>query len=134
MPAGELCVRPEGYLHLIWGLGSQDSQAAKAVFDQVVYLLQATGYRKLLTDQRLRATATEEYMGWLLVDWLPRVGADRLLVQVAVVTPSPLELRLQSVDICRQGQYHYGILTHFFDTPEAASQWLQHPGQLTSTA
>ncbi|RPD44092.1 hypothetical protein DNI29_22090 [Hymenobacter sediminis] len=126
-PAGELWARPEGYLHLIWGPGSQDSQAAQALFDEVVCLLQVTGYRKLLTDQRLRAPATKEYLGWLLVDWLPRVGIGRLLAQVAIVAAKPLELRLQVGDICTEGQQRYGILTYFFATTEEASRWLQQP-------
>ncbi|RPD44163.1 hypothetical protein DNI29_22465 [Hymenobacter sediminis] len=110
---------------MIWGSGSQDSQAAKALFEEVLRRLQATGYRKLLTDQRRRATATEEYMGWLLSSWLSRVGADRLLAQVAIVAAKPLELRLQAVDVCTEGQQRYGILTHFFTTTEEASLWLQ---------
>jgi hypothetical protein len=125
LSAGELWVRPKEYIHLIWGPESHDSEAAKALFNELVRLLQVTGCRQLLTDQRQRASATEEYMGWLLADWLPRVGAGQLLAQVAIVTARPLDLRLQAVDVCTEGQRRYGIQTHFFSAPEAASQWLQ---------
>jgi hypothetical protein len=123
--AGELWVQSKEYIHLVWGPESHDSEAAKDLFNEVVRLLRVTGCRQLLTDQRQRASATEEYMGWLLADWLPRVGTGQLLAQVAVVTARPLDLRLQTVDVCTEGQRRYGILTHFFSTPEAASQWLQ---------
>jgi hypothetical protein len=125
LPAGDIWVRQEGYILLVWGPKSQDSDQARAVFEQVLLLLQHTGYRKLLTDQRLRATATEEYMGWLLADWLTRVGNGQYLSQVAVVVARPLDLRLQAVDVCREGQARYGIISHYFSSVESAQQWLQ---------
>ncbi|RPD43667.1 hypothetical protein DNI29_23305 [Hymenobacter sediminis] len=92
-----------------------------------MHLLQATGYRKLLTDQRLRATATEECIGWLLSDWLTQVGSNRLLTHAAVVAALPLDLRLQAVDVCTKGRRRYGIKSQFFATPEQARQWLEKP-------
>jgi hypothetical protein len=127
LPAGELRVQSEGYIHLIWGPQSQDSEAAQAVFNEVLCLLQRTGYRKLLTDQRQRATASEEYMGWLLAIWLPQIGRGKHLTHVACVTARPLNLRLQAIDVCTQGLERYGILSHFFTTPEAAREWLLLP-------
>ncbi|UOG77689.1 hypothetical protein MTX78_25110 (plasmid) [Hymenobacter tibetensis] len=128
LPAGELQICPEGYIHLIWAPESLDSDAAQAVFTEVLRLLQRTGYSKLLTDQRQRATASEAYMGWLLAIWLTQVGGGGHLTHVAVVPARALDLRLQAVDVCRQGQYRYGIMSQFFDTPEAASQWLLTSG------
>ncbi|MBX0293101.1 hypothetical protein K3G63_21835 [Hymenobacter sp. HSC-4F20] len=127
LAAGELWVRPEGYIHLIWGPGSEDSVAAQHVFNEVLRLLEVTGCGKLLTDQRRRVPATEEYMGWLLADWLPRAGSSQHLAQVAVVTATPLHLRLQSLDISSEGQRRYGITTRYFATTEQASEWLQAP-------
>jgi hypothetical protein len=124
LPAGELWARPEGYIHLIWSPQSQDSDAARAVFEEVLCLLRRTGYRKLLTDQRQRATAAEEYMGWLLAIWLPQVGSGQYLTHVAVVPARELDLRLQAIDVCSQGQQRYGILSRFFATPEEAYAWL----------
>ncbi|UOQ76564.1 hypothetical protein MUN84_18820 [Hymenobacter sp. 5516J-16] len=125
MAAGTVGVDPAGYVHLQWGPGSGDSAAARAVFDEVLRLLQVSGCGKLLTDQRQRVPATEEYMGWLLVDWLPRAGTGQLLTQVAVVTARPLHLRLQSLDVSSEGKRLYGICTRYFATLEEASQWLQ---------
>ncbi|GGG61713.1 hypothetical protein [Hymenobacter glacieicola] len=125
MPAGTVGVDSAGFVHLSWGPGSQDCAAARAVFDEVLRLLQVSGCHKLLTDQRRRAPATEEYMGWLLVDWLPRAGTNQLLTQVAVVAARPLHLRLQSLDISSEGQRRYGIVTRYFDGLEEARQWLQ---------
>lgn len=125
LPAGELRVCLEGYIHLVWGPESKDSQAAQVVFTHVLGLLQRTGYRKLLTDQRQRAIATEEYMGWLLAIWLTQAGGGPLLTHVAVVTARSLEVRLQAVDVCRQGLYRYGICSRFFDSPAAAEAWLR---------
>jgi hypothetical protein len=127
MQAGELWVRPEGYIHLIWNAQSQDCEAAKAVFYEVLQQLQRTGCRKLLTDQRQRAPATEDYMGWLLALWLPQAAEAHLLTHVAVVHARQLELRLQAVDVCEQGLSRYGIVSQFFTTTEDAQQWLQHP-------
>lgn len=127
LPAGELWVRPAGYIHLVWGPGSQDSAAARVVFEELLRLLQVTGCGKLLTDQRQRFPATEEYMGWLLADWLTQVGAGRYLKWVAIVTAKPLDLRLQAIDVGAEAQRRYGIISRFFSFPEVASQWLQEP-------
>jgi hypothetical protein len=124
MSAGELRVNPEGYLHLTWGPGSQSSDAAQALFYEVLHQLQRTGCRKLLTDQRQRVPATEDYMGWLLGIWLPQAAEAHLLTHVAVVHARPLELRLQAIDVCAQGFSRYGIISQFFTTPEEASEWL----------
>lgn len=124
LPAGDLWVRPEGYIHLIWNPNSQDSAAAQAVFYEVLRQLQHTGYRKLLTDQRQRATAAEEYIGWLLAIWLPQVGGSQHLTHVAVVHARPLELRLQAVDVCTEGLSRYGIVSQFFTNQEEAHEWI----------
>ncbi|TGE03349.1 hypothetical protein [Hymenobacter fodinae] len=130
LPAGDLWVRPEGYIHLMWNANSIDSSAAQNVFYKLLHLLQHTGHHKLLTDQRQRATATEEYMGWLLAIWLPQAAGVGGLTHVAIVLARPLELRLQAVDVCAQGMHHYGIHCEFFTTLEAAREWLQSPNSL----
>lgn len=131
LPAGELWGRPESYIHLIWNPQSRDPDAAQAVLCEVLRLLRQTGYCRLLTDQRQRATAPEDHLGWLLAIWLPQVGEGQRLTHVAVVTARLLDVRRQTVDVCTQGQQRYGIFTGFFTTHEAARGWLQAPADAT---
>ncbi|SNR93745.1 MULTISPECIES: hypothetical protein [Hymenobacter] len=128
LAAGEIGLLPEGYLQVVWGPGSQEAAAAKTLMEAVLELLRRTGCQRLLTDQRHLVGAGEEFLSWLMVDWLPRSAGSGYLRRVAVVTAIPLELRLEAVDVFREAKRLYRLHSRFFSSRAVARAWLLEVG------
>lgn len=127
--AGILRSVAAGYVSLIWNPGPAPQEAIQEAFEELLLLLQQTGYQRLLTDHSLLSVYDDELIGWLLIDWLPRVVPTRLLLRVALLTSFSLAVRPQAAYLFQEAQLRYDLSSRYFAPAEQAEalKWLLLP-------
>ncbi|RPD44893.1 hypothetical protein DNI29_19525 [Hymenobacter sediminis] len=127
--AGILQPMAAGYVSLVWHPGPAPQEAIQQAFEQLRLLLQQTGYQRLFTDHRLLSAYEDELIGWLLIDWLPRVVPTRLLLRVAMLTSFSLAVRPQAAYLLREAQLRYNLSSRYFAAEQQADalDWLLQP-------
>jgi hypothetical protein len=121
--AARLLRHPAGFLHLTWGPGSASSTATRAVFEHLLRELRATGYGKVLSDQRQLAPPSDEDTAWYVLDWLPRALTQGYRY-CAIISATHLFARLALHSIRQQAMRDSSLVYQHFDQEDLAFDWL----------
>lgn len=104
------------------GIGFNRDEKIKAKLNSVLALLKEKKATRLLIDMRQVAPFGKEIQTWIEEDWVPRMIAAGLKTQ-AFVTPNSLITRM-IMDKSAQKPPRPGLETAYFESPEAAKEWL----------
>lgn len=71
--AAHLTLHPaQAYVNLNWQAGELPEEAVQHAFDQVLVVLKAQGWQKVLIEQYQKEAFSVELQVWIELDWRPR--------------------------------------------------------------
>lgn len=123
-PAGRVLEHPDGYVIFQYHAGPRKFYHLQALLTHTRNLMERNGWNRLLGDQRLMASFTEEESAWIVEYWLDssRHGPDG--IYGAVLLAHDVFARLSNAQVMHDAKT--AALTYrMFDTEDAAIAWLK---------
>jgi hypothetical protein len=113
----------DGYARIDWNPVPSRSSTLRAVYEQVLHLLRAKGFTKILSDHQLRSPLLPADQLWLSEEWLPRAITETGYSHAAVVEAHDLLSRSSIMQVA-QHLTPLPLTVRYFEDDRRAAQWL----------
>jgi hypothetical protein len=121
--AGEVLTDPTGFLRTNWSSQKRNPEATRAIFDNMLRVLQQRGWSRILVNQQHMIPFTPEEQQWIAHEWLPRAVLAGYRHGAVVVSPNVLvRLATAFVTTSIQGM---PLTYRSFDADMDARRWLE---------
>jgi hypothetical protein len=114
----------DGYARIDWNPVPIQSRALRTVYTQVLNLLRASGFTKILSDHQLMPPLLPADQLWLSQEWVPQAIAEAGYSHGAVVESHDLLSRSTIVRVVEQIG-HLALTVRYFEDDWRAAQWLR---------
>lgn len=123
-PVGRILEHPDGYAVVQYKAGSRQLDHLQAFLTHAGRLLRLRGWHKLLGDQRLMASFSEEESAWIVDYWLTRKEDEIHTLYGAVLLPHDVFARLSVSQIMQEAKAA-AMTYRLFQNSEEAEAWLR---------
>lgn len=107
----------------VWSGDSRDLDLAKRAAGSIVELLEQTGYKKVLDDNRMGFGDWPDLIVWLKTDWMHSLLQTNLSAYAHVLSPD-FDAKLPAYELFNQTKDNVDFVT--FDSFNTALHWLKN--------